>query len=128
LGDEFRHVVGEDYGIVAGARGGNLGKARVEQVRADAGLGVNYDALGGKALRAVASDGIAVAEVSMLPSIQFNPAIIAQASDHPAIGMDRFDDVQALRPLHAEVAEAGCRTRVPGTDLWSPFGEGIEGV
>src|SRR5579871_5184036 len=58
----------------------------------NAGVGVNEYALGGQPLRAVASDGIAVVEVRMLAGIEFNPAIIAEARDHSAIGMDRFDD------------------------------------
>jgi len=81
LGDEFRHVVGEDYGIVAGARHGNVGKTRAEQVQVNAGVGVNEYALGGKPLRAVAGDGLAVIEVRMFAGIEFNPAIIAQASE-----------------------------------------------
>ena len=47
----------------------------------NAGVGVNEDALGGKPLRAVAGDGIAVIEVRMFAGIEFNPAIIAQASE-----------------------------------------------
>ena len=92
--DEFRYVVGEDYGIVAGARDGNVGKSRVEQIWVNAGVGVNEDALGGKPLRAVAGDGIAVVEVRMLAGIEFNPAIIAQACGNAAIGMDGFDEAE----------------------------------
>ena len=92
MGTEFRHVVGKQYGIVAGARDGNVGKARVEQVRVNAGVGVNEDALGGKALRAVAGDGIAVVEMRMLAGVEFDLAVIAQACGDAAIGMDRFDD------------------------------------
>ena len=66
---------------MAGARHGNVGEACVEQVRVNAGVGVNEDALGGKPLRAVAGDGIAVIEVRMFAGIEFNPAIIAQASE-----------------------------------------------
>jgi hypothetical protein len=69
LGDELRHVVGEDYGMVAGARDGNVRKSRVEQVWVNAGVGVNEDALGGKPLRAVAGDSIAVVEMRMLTCI-----------------------------------------------------------
>ena len=92
MGDEFRHVVGEDYGIVTGAGDGNVGKSRVEQVWVNAGVSVNEDALGSKPLRAVAGDCIAVVEMWMLAGVKFNLAIVAKASDHEAIRMDRFDD------------------------------------
>ncbi len=58
----------------------------------NAGVGVNEDALGGKPLRAVARDSIAVVEMRMLTGIEFNLAVITEARDHPAVGMDRFDD------------------------------------
>jgi hypothetical protein len=45
---------------VAGARDGDVGEAGVEQVRMDAGIGVNEHAFGGKALAAVTGNGIAV--------------------------------------------------------------------
>ena len=92
MGTEFRHVVGKQYGIVAGARDGNVGKARVEQVWVNAGVGVNEDALGGEALGAVAGDGIAVVEMRMLAGVEFDLAVIAKACGDAAIGMDRFDD------------------------------------
>ena len=53
-------------GLVAGAGDGDVAEAGVEQVRVDAGVGVNENAFGGEALGAVAGDGIAVVEMTML--------------------------------------------------------------
>ena len=47
---EFRYVVGEERGLVAGAGDGDVGEAGVEQVRVDAGVGMNEDTFGGEAL------------------------------------------------------------------------------
>ena len=80
MGTEFRHVVSKEYGIVAGARDGNIGKARVEQVWVNAGVGVNEDALGGEALGAVAGDGIAVVEMRMLAGVEFDLAVVVEAA------------------------------------------------
>lgn len=41
---------------MAGTRDGNVGKTGVEQVRVNAGVGLNEDAFCGEALRAVAGD------------------------------------------------------------------------
>ena len=93
MGTEFRHVVGKEYGIVAGARDGDVCKAGVEQVRVNAGVGVNEDALGGEALGAVASDRVAMVEMRMLAGIEFDLAIIAQDRGDAAIG--RIDSMTA---------------------------------
>jgi len=53
LGAKLCHVVSEERGLVAGARNGDVGEAGVEQVRVDAGVGMDEDAFGGEALRAV---------------------------------------------------------------------------
>jgi len=58
----------------------------------NAGIGMNEDALGGKPLRAVAGDSIAVVEMWMLEGVKLKLAIVAKASDHAAIRMDRFDN------------------------------------
>jgi hypothetical protein len=50
---EFCHVVGEERGLVAGAGNGDVGEAGVEKVWVDAAIGVDQNAFGGKALRAV---------------------------------------------------------------------------
>src|ERR1700675_1962459 len=46
-------VIGIDLSVEACARDGNVGEAGVEQVWVDAGIAVNEDAFGGKALGAV---------------------------------------------------------------------------
>ena len=54
IGSELRaelcYVVGEQCRLVAGAGDGNVAKAGVEQVRVDAGVGMNEDTFGGEAL------------------------------------------------------------------------------
>ena len=85
-------VIGIDLSVEACARDGNVGEARIEQVRVNAGVGANEDALGGKALRAVAGDSIAVVEMRMLAGVELNLAVIGQACGDAAIGTDRFDD------------------------------------
>ena len=91
LGAEFCHVVGEERGLVAGAGDGDVGEAGVEQVWVDAGIGVNEDAFGGKALGAVTGDGVAVVEMTMLAGVEFDLAVIVEAGREPTIGMDRLD-------------------------------------
>jgi hypothetical protein len=81
LGAEFCHVVGEERGLVAGAGDGDVGEAGVEQVRVDAGIGVNEDAFGGKALGAVTGDGVAVVEMTMLAGVELDLAVVVEAGD-----------------------------------------------
>src|ERR1700677_2102776 len=52
---------------------------------------MNEDALGGKTLGAVAGDGIAVVEVTMLAGVELNLAAVFQSGGKAAIGMDRLD-------------------------------------
>ena len=85
---ELGEVVGKERGLVASAGDGDVAEAGVEQVRVDAGIGVNEDAFGGEALRAVAGDSIAVVEMRMLPGVEFDLAVIAKACGDAAIGMD----------------------------------------
>ena len=77
---------------MAGAGDGDVAEAGVEQVRVDAGIGVDEDALGGEALGAVAGDGVAVVEVAMLAGVELDLAIVVEAGGKAAIGMDRLDD------------------------------------
>ena len=49
---ELGSVIGIDLSVEACARDGNVGEAGVEQVWVDAGIAVNEDAFGGKALGA----------------------------------------------------------------------------
>ena len=53
MGPKFCKVVGEERGIVASARDGDIAEAGVEQVRMDTGVGVNENAFGRQALGAV---------------------------------------------------------------------------
>ena len=91
LGPEFCQVVSEERGLVASARDGHVGEARVEQVRVDAGIGVNEDAFGGKALGAVTGNGIAVVEMTMFVGAKFDLAVVVEAGGHVAIGCNGFD-------------------------------------
>jgi len=43
---ELGHVVGEERDLMAGAGDGEGAKSRIEQIRVDAGIGVDQDALG----------------------------------------------------------------------------------
>jgi hypothetical protein len=91
LGPEFCHVVGEERGLVAGAGDGDVAEARVEQVRVDTGIGVNEDALGGKALRAVTGNGVAVVKMTMLVGVEFDLAVVVEADGQAIIGVDCLD-------------------------------------
>ena len=51
---------------MASARYGDVAEAGIEQVWVDAGIGVNENAFGGKTLGAVAGDGVAVVEMTMI--------------------------------------------------------------
>jgi hypothetical protein len=57
----------------------------------DAGIGVNEDAFGGEALRAVTGDGVAVIEMTMLAGAEFDLAVVVEACREAAIGMDHLD-------------------------------------
>jgi hypothetical protein len=61
---ELSAVVGEDLCVERAAREGDIGLAAVEQVfRAEFGVHMDEDALGGLALAGVAGHGVAVVEV-----------------------------------------------------------------
>ena len=91
LGAQFRHVVGEERGLVAGARDGDVAEAGVEQVRVDAGVGVDEDAFSGESLGAMAGDGVAVVEMTMLAWVELDLAIVGEVGGETAIGMDGLD-------------------------------------
>jgi hypothetical protein len=76
---EFGHVVGEEYGLVAGAGDGDIAKAGVEQVRVDAGVGVHKDTFSGETLRTVAGHGVTVVEVAMVLGVEFDLAVAVEA-------------------------------------------------
>ena len=75
---EFGYVVGKERGFVAGAGDGNVAETGVEQVRVDAGIGIDENALGGEALGTVAGDGVAVVEVAVLLSVELSLAVAVE--------------------------------------------------
>jgi len=94
LGGEFLHVVSEERGLVACAGDGDVAEARVEEVRVNAGIGMNEDAFGGEALGAVAGDGVPVVEMSMLTGVELDRPVVVEAGGEMGIGMDRLDNGQ----------------------------------
>src|SRR5208282_1703676 len=84
-------VVGIDLSVEACARNGNVGEAGVEQVWVDAGIAVNEDAFGGKALGAVTGNGVAVVEMTMLVGVEFDLAVVVEAGGQVTIGVDRLN-------------------------------------
>jgi hypothetical protein len=79
LGREFCHVVGEERGLAACAGNRDIAEAGVEQVGVDIRIGVDEDAFGGKALRTVTGNGVAVIEMTMLVGIEFDLAVVVEA-------------------------------------------------
>ena len=94
---------------MAGAGDGDVAEAGVEQVRVDAGIGVNENAFGGEALGAVTGDGIAVVEMTMLAGVEFDLAVVVEAGGKATIGMDRLDG--------GEVAIGNAKRFVGGGEL-----------
>ena len=76
---ELCKVVGEERRLVARARDRNVAEAGVEQVRMDASIGVNEDAVGGDALGAVARDGVAVVKMTMISGAKLDLAVVVEA-------------------------------------------------
>ena len=76
---------------MAGAGDGDVPEAGVEQVRVNAGIGVDQDALGGESLGAVAGYGIPVIKVPMFFWIEFNLTIVFESADDAAIRIDPFN-------------------------------------
>lgn len=95
IGSELRaelcNVVGEERGLAACARDGDVAEAGVEQVRVDAGISVNEDAFGGEALGAVTRDGVAVVQMTMLVGIEFDQAVVVEADRQMTVTVDRLD-------------------------------------
>src|SRR5712692_1827638 len=85
-------VIGVDLSVEAGARDGDVAEAGVEQIWVDTGVGMDEDALGGKALGAVTGDRVAVVEMTMFASVEFDLAVVVEACREPTIGMDHLDD------------------------------------
>jgi hypothetical protein len=61
---------------MAGAGDGDVAEAGVEQVRMDAGIGVNEDAVGGEALGTVTGDGVAVVKMTMISGVKPDLAVV----------------------------------------------------
>ena len=57
----------------------------------DAGIGVNEDAFGGRALAAVTGNGVAVVEMTMPVGVEFDLAVVVEADGQATIGVDRLD-------------------------------------
>jgi hypothetical protein len=91
LGAELCDVVGEERGLVAGAGDGDVSEAGVEQVRVNFGISVDENTFGGKPLGAVAGDGVAVVEMTMLVGVKFDLAVVVEADGQAPVGMDRLD-------------------------------------
>ena len=70
---------------MAGAGDGDVAEAGVEQVRVDAGIGVNEDAFGCEALGAVTGDGVAVVKMTMISGVKFCLAVAVEARGNLAI-------------------------------------------
>jgi len=85
---EFAQVVGKERGFMAGAGDGDVAEAGVEQVRVDAGIGVDQDTLGGEALRTVAGDGVAVIEMAVLCGVELDLAVIVETGRNATVRRD----------------------------------------
>jgi hypothetical protein len=64
---------------VASAGDGDVGEAGVEQGWVNFSIGVDENAFGGKALGAVAGDGVSVVEMTMLAGVEFDLAVVVEA-------------------------------------------------
>ena len=77
------------------AREGDVAEAGVEQVRVNAGIGMDEHALGDEALGTVAGDGITMIEVAMLAGVELYLPVVVQAGGEAATGMDHLYDGKA---------------------------------
>ena len=94
LGGKLCHVVSEERGRVAGAGDGDVAEAGGEQLRVHACIGVNEDAFGSESLGAVAGDGVAVVEMTMLAGVEVDLPIVDEVGGETAIGIDGLDGGQ----------------------------------
>ena len=76
---------------MAGAGDRDVAEARVEQIRVDAGIGMNEDSFGSKALRAMTGYGIPVVEMPVLPGVELDLPAVVEAGGYTPIEMNRFD-------------------------------------
>ena len=81
---QFIHIVSKDRGIVARAGNRDVAETGIEQVRVNAGIGIDQDALCGESLGTVASDRIAVIEMAMFIGVElYAPVVVETGSDLP---------------------------------------------
>jgi hypothetical protein len=69
-------VIGEEHELMTGAGDGNVSEAGADQVRVDAGIGIDQDAFGSQTLRAMAGDGVTVIEVTMFNRIEVDFTVV----------------------------------------------------
>ena len=89
---ELGDVVGEECGLMARARDGDIAETGVEQVWVNAGVGIDQNALCGESLRTVAGDCVAVIEMAMLLGVEFDAPVVVEAGGNLPIRRDRLDD------------------------------------
>ena len=77
---------------MTGPGDGDIGEAGVEQVRVNAGVGVNENAFCGEALSAVASDGVPVIEMPVLGGVEVNPSVVIEPGGDAAVERNGFND------------------------------------
>jgi hypothetical protein len=75
---ELCDVVREECDLVSRTGDGDAAEAGVEQVWVDARVGVNENAFGGKALRAVNRDDRSVLEMAMLGGVELDLAVAVE--------------------------------------------------
>ena len=102
-------IIREYHRLVARAGNGCIAEARAEQVRMNAGVCVNEDALCCKPLGTVAGNGVAVIEVAVVSGIELDSAVIIEPRSNSTIQCDRLDE--------GEIAVGGAERFVRGREL-----------
>ena len=77
---------------MARAGDGDVAETGVEQVRVNAGVSIDQDALCGKSLGTVAGDRIAVIEMAMLTGVEFYAPVVVETGGNLPIRSDGFYD------------------------------------
>ena len=88
---QFIYIVCKDRGLVAGARDGDVPETGIEQIRVNAGVGIDQNAFRGETLGTVAGNSVAVVEMAMLFGIEFDLPVIVEAGRDAAIRRYGFD-------------------------------------
>jgi hypothetical protein len=76
--------------------GRNVTKAKVEQVRVDADIGADKDALGGEALGTVTGHGVSAVEVAVVLGVELDLAVAVEKGENEAIRGDGLDGGKAV--------------------------------